>query len=129
MKDPQRCCFRALTSASSGPVARLTEALPVVSPAPFDRDPLPNALPPPRMPELPASQWQSFSPTTTMKGLCRALIETCKSAGEPPQLPSIHHRLVVSLAYLHGYDHRRYLAVLSLQVLYMMSFHCYSTLA
>ncbi len=82
----------------------------------------PNTVPPPRMPELPASQWQSFSPTTTMKALCRALIETCKFAGES-QMPSIHHRFVVSLAYLHGYDHRRYLTVPILQVLYMMSIH------
>lgn len=49
-----------------------------------------------------------------------SLIETCKFAGESPQMPSIHHRFVVSLAYLHGYDHRRYLTVPILQVLYMM---------
>lgn len=56
-------------------------------PAPSTTDPFPNAFPPPRMPELPASQWQSFSPTTTMKALCRALIETCKFAGESLHCP------------------------------------------
>ncbi len=83
MQDPKRCCFRAVTSASAAPLALRSEPLPAVTPARISQEPSPDAKPPPRIPELPVSHSQSFSPTKAVKALCRALATSCRFAGAP----------------------------------------------
>lgn len=91
MQDPKRCCFRALTSASSLPLRLRIEPLPAVTAAPVDQDPTPDALSPPPIPESPAGQSHSFSPAKAVKELYRALAASCRFAGACPPVPSIHH--------------------------------------
>ncbi len=84
MQDPERCCFRAVTSASAAPLTRRSEPLPAVTPACITQDPTPDAELPPRMPELPASHSPPFSPKKAVRAWFRALAESCRFAGAPP---------------------------------------------
>ncbi len=87
MEDPKRCCFRAVTSASFGPLTLRSVPLPELCDARCGRDPLPDALPPPPLPDSPASASQPSTPAWAIKTFCSALIASCSFAGAPAHVP------------------------------------------